>query len=898
MNRNTRVSLLAIIGVGLLVALLSTALAWLYTDWLWFVDVGYAQVFIKTWLARLRTAFLGSWFFGVVLLFNLLYASRASPVVAAGSGEHSVESILEVDSWRPVLFCTVLSHAIASLVWVWLFRNWLTVECYLNALPFGYPDPIFNKDAGFYVFQLPFYSLFYQYLLFLVIATLLGSTFIYLITGAIGRLRGSLYFSSRAKTHLSLVLAALWVVVALGLQLSILHLVYSPRGVVFGASYTDMAADLPVLQILTVLSLLASAVSLLTSRRRSWRAAATASLVLLFAIVILRYGYTTLVQQVVVGPNEIAKERPFIEHNIRMTRKAFALDKVVERPYPAVEDLSREALEANRDTISNIRLWDWRPLRQTFSQLQEMRLYYSFGDVDVDRYVLNGAYRQVCVAVRELNVDSLASEARTWVNRHLKFTHGHGIVMSFASEAGTYGLPVFIVRDIPPVAPETLSVKRPEVYFGQLTHQYVIVGTTEDEFDYPLGDQNMTTRYEGSGGVHVGSLLRRLAFMLRYRNYEILLSRAITNDSRILYDREIYTRVSRIAPFLKYDGDAYPVLSDGRIYWIVDAYTTSHDFPYSEPSPAGFNYIRNTVKVVIDAYTGETTFYLCDPLEPIAGVYGKIFPALFTPYEEMCVGLKSHVRYPADLFEAQAHMFLTYHMQDPVVFYNKEDVWAIPPAGKEGHEMRTDSFYMLMRLPGEAKAEYVSLMAFTPLRRQNMTAWLAARSDAPYYGQLILYKFPKERLVFGPRQVDARIDQNPEISERLTLWGQGGSAVIRGNVRVIPINGSILYVEPLYIQGVANRLPELKRVIVAYGDRIAMEETLDQALDALFGRRADRESPALARGEGIEQLAARAYDLYMEAKRRSQAGDWAGYGRALDELGDVLREIRSRAARD
>ena len=894
MNRNVRVSLLAIVGAGLALAFIATSLARLYTDWLWFADVGYAQVFVRTWLLRLRTSFAGGILFGALLYLNLRHACRVRAITPEDD-EHSMQHILEVESWRPDIFSTATSCAAASLVWLWLFRNWLVVERFVHSTAFGYPDPIFGRDVGFYVFGLPFFTLLYKYLLWLVVLCAACAALVYLITGAIARLRGSLFFSQGAKTHLSVLVAVFWATIAAGMQVSIYRLVYSPRGVVFGASYTDMHADLPALRALTVAALGAGLLTLLTSRKRTARVAIISSVAVLVLTAALRLGYTTLVQQVVVGPNEIAKEREFIAYNIAMTRKAFGLDNVVERAYPATEDLVRQDIEDNWDTISNIRLWDWRPLRQTYSQMQEMRLYYTFSDVDVDRYTIDGRYRQMCIAVREMNVDNLADEARTWVNRHLKFTHGHGVVLSPASEVSPQGLPVFVVRDIPPRSPPGLDVSRPEIYFGELTYQYIIVGTTENEFDYPLGDQNVTTRYEAASGVAVNSLLRRLAFTLRFKNYEILLSRAIISESRIIYNRQIQARVETIAPFLMFDGDPYPVLHQGRVFWIIDAYTYSSEFPYSEPAPGGYNYIKNSVKVVIDAYTGDTTFYSFSADDPVLQVYQSIFPVLFTPYSEMPEGLRQHVRYPTDLFEIQAHMYLTYHMHDPVVFYNKEDLWAVPPAGKEGHEMRTESYYMVMRLPGESDVEYVSLLAFTPHRRQNMIAWLAARSDEPNYGQMILYKFPKESLVFGPRQVDARIDQHPEISERLTLWGQGGSSVIRGNLRVIPVNGSILYVEPLYIQGVANRLPELKRVILAYGDKIVMEETMGRALDALFGQDVSERSAADITND-LRDLAERAHELFWRAKSSSQAGNWGEYGRALDELERVLEQIRERTS--
>jgi hypothetical protein len=683
---------------------------------------------------------------------------------------------------------------------------------------------------------------------------------------------------------------------AVGYRLDMWNLVYSPRGVVFGASYTDVYADLPALKILTVLSIIAALVTLVTAARRSVKPALFAVTGLLLVSVLLRQGYTTLVQQASVGPDEIAKERQFIEYNIKMTRNAFRLDNMTESEYPAAETLTRDVIEQNKDTIGNVRLWDWRPLKQTFSQLQEMRLYYTFNDVDIDRYVVNNTYRQVTLAPREMNQANLAEQAKTWVNRHLKFTHGYGIVMSPANEVGPQGLPLFFIKDIPPRASTDISVTRPEIYFGELTKEYIIVNTKEKEFDYPLGDENAQVTYEGKGGVTVGPLLRRMAFALRFGNYEIVLANAITRDSRLIMNRDLKSRLTAIAPFLRYDEDPYIVVADGRIYWMVDAFTVSRAFPFSQPSPRGFNYIRNSVKVTVDAYEGDVRFYLFDPTDPIARSFAGIFPGLFRPYSEMPETLKKHIRYPADLFEVQAEMYLTYHMQDAAVFYNKEDLWSFPGQVRQGKEQTVEPYYMIMRLPGEKNPEYMMLLPFTPSKKQNMIAWLAARCDAPNYGQMMLFKFPKEKLVYGPSQVDARIDQDADISPKLTLWGQVGSQVIRGNLLVIPIDGSILYIEPLYLQSTDTKLPELKRVIVAYANRVVMEDDLAKALATLFGAKAEPVVPGKAPAtQTLQELAAQAASLYRDAQQKIQAGDWAAYGKLIKDLGDVLKELESRA---
>ena len=892
--RRIRISLGALLLVALIAAVLVLATAGLYTNWLWFQEVGYAAIFLKMITSRLVLGVVGGVLFGGFLLANLFYASRLRPRMQLVAGD-TIEPQIALPFRLGLL--TLAASAVAA--WVSGFSlslQWLVVQRFLNAQPFNLADPIFGRDVGFYVFSLPFYSLAYQFVFSMIVVSIAGSAAVYLFSGGLLSLgQGRLSFHPRAKVHLSVLAGLAFLARAAGYFLEMARLVYSPRGVAFGASYTDIYAELPALKALIVLAVVAALVTLATAARRSARPAIVAFVGLVVVSILLRQGYTTLVQQISVGPDEIAKERRFIEYNIMMTRAAFRLDHVSERDYPAETTLSRESLSQNADTIQNIRLWDWRPLKQTYSQLQEIRLYYTFNDVDLDRYFINGKYRQVTLAVREMNQANLAEQAKTWVNKHLKFTHGYGIVMSPANEVGPQGLPLFFVKDIPPVSSADIKVTRPEIYFGELTREYVIVGTREGEFDYPLGDENAQVTYKGKAGIPFSSFLRRVAFSLNFRDYEIALASAITSQSRLIMNRDLMTRVKAIAPFLRYDSDPYLVVDDGRLFWMLDAYTVSSGFPYSEPSPRGFNYIRNSVKVVLDAYEGDTKFYLFDTTDPVVKSYAAIFPGLFRPLAEMPEGLRKHIRYPADLLEVQAAMYLTYHMQDPVVFYNKEDLWSLPTQGKQGGQLTMESYYMIMRLPGEKNPEYVLLMPFTPSKKQNMIAWLAARSDDPNYGELMLFKFPKDKLIYGPSQVDARIDQDADISPKLTLWGQAGSQVIRGNMLVIPIDGSILYVEPLYLQSSDTKLPELKRVIVNYGDRVVMEDTLERALSAIFGVAAPQGPKPPIGTETVQQLIARAVTLYKEAQQAIQAADWATYGSLVRQLGDVLTQLENRS---
>jgi uncharacterized membrane protein (UPF0182 family) len=537
-----------------------------------------------------------------------------------------------------------------------------------------------------------------------------------------------------------------------------------------------------------------------------------------------------------VKPNELQLERPYIRSNIALTQKAYNLDKIEIKSFSVEQNLSLETIEANRATIDNIRLWDWQPLMDTYAQLQEIRTYYRFHDVDVDRYSLNGVYQQVTLSARELNSALLPSSAQTWVNRHILFTHGNGVIMSPVTRKSGEGLPIFFLENIPPVPTGGPAIHEPRIYYGEETNTYVIVKGSAPEFDYPNGKDNVYRTYEGAGGVPVGGIARRLLFAWYFEDVNILISRYITSDSHIMFRRTVQERVRTIAPFLQLDHDPYIVISDGRLFWVQDAYTTSDYFPYAQPlSDRQLNYIRNSIKVVIDAYNGTVNFYLADPSDPIAATYRRIFPGLIKPFEAMGQKLQRHIRYPEDMFLIQARMYRTYHMDSPEVFYNREDLWQFPRQ-PDGENATMVPYYIILRLPGEPQAEFFLMLPMVPSRRHNMIAWLAARCDPPNYGKLVVYEFPKDKLIFGPFQIEARINQDTDISRQLSLWNQLGSRVIRGHLIVIPVEKSILYVSPLYLRAATGQLPELKRVIAAYGDRVVMEETLVQALAALFRR--------------------------------------------------------------
>jgi uncharacterized protein len=605
-----------------------------------------------------------------------------------------------------------------------------------------------------------------------------------------------------------------------------------------------------------------------------------------------------LFQRFYVKPNELELERPYIERGIRLTREAYNLDRIAAKPFPAEQNLTPRTLEANKATIDNIRLWDWQPLADTYAQLQEIRTYYKLRDLDVDRYWFGSTYQSVMLSARELKSSLLPPNAQTWVNLHVLFTHGNGAVMSPVTQKSTEGLPLLYLRDIPPVADGGPEIREPRIYYGQERSDYVIVRATTPEFDYPKGNENVYAVYNGAGGITLSGMVRRVIFAHHFNDMNLVLSSYITDDSRIMIRRNIGERVRTIAPFLSLDHDPYLVISEGRMFWIQDAYTTSDYFPSAQAAPGlNLNYIRNSVKAVIDAYNGSVDFYLMDQADPIAATYQRIFPGLFKPFAAMPPDLQKHIRYPEDLFLIQAQLYQTYHMAAADVFYNREDLWQFPrqPAS-DGGVAPMVPYYIVMRLPGETQAEFFIMIPMVPSRRDNMIAWLAARCDAPRYGKLIVYEFPKEKLVYGPFQIEARIHQNTEISQQISLWNQMGSRVIRGNLLVIPIENSILYVSPLYLRAEQGHLPELKRVIAAYGEHVVMKETLAEALSALFTDTgaAPTTTGAAMEGPGGDTAAKRAQealDRYKQAMEQLKSGDWAGFGKQMDAMRGLLEDI-------
>jgi uncharacterized membrane protein (UPF0182 family) len=907
--RGAAVGLIIAAAVGAVCLILLGLTGDFLVDWLWFSALGYLDVFWTTIIAQAGVFFAVFAATAIILWVNGSLAARLarSPWTARPAdfewmrtGVVTFPDVLEVMRRRlpwPLVIAGGAGLLAVLIAWGEV-HNWGVFLRFLYHVPYGANDPLYDKDIGFYLFVLPAYVVVKNWMLLTLFLSALSAGSIYWVHGDIEWDARRRSMSPTAITHGSVLLGCFFAVKAWSYGLDRYLLLYGDNGVVVGASYTDIHVELPVLWLLIGLSVVAAFAAWANLRARSWRLPAAAAVLVFGGSFVLSGLLPALFQRVFVKPNELALEKPYIERNIALTQQAYNLRQITAKEFPAEQDLTFKTLEANKATIDNIRLWDWQPLIDAYVQLQEIRTYYKFHDVDVDRYWLGGAYQSVMLSARELKSELLPPNAQTWVNRHVLFTHGNGVVMSPVTRKSAEGLPLFYLRDIPPVATGGPEIREPRIYYGEETDGYVIVKGSTPEFDYPKGKDNVYAAYDGTGGVHVGTIARRILFAWYFNDVNLLLSGYITGASRVMIRRNIQDRVGTIAPFLRLDHDPYLVIDDGRLFWMQDAYTTSSYFPYAQPAQGlGLNYIRNSVKVVIDAYNGTVDFYLIDSGDPIAATYQRIFPGLFKPFAAMPAGLQTHVRYPEDLFLIQARLYQAYHMEAADVFYNREDLWQIPrqPGGKG----TMVPYYIIMRLPGETRAEFFIMLPMAPSRRDNMIAWLAARCDPPDYGKLIVYEFPKDKLVYGPFQIEALINQNTYISQQLTLWNQMGSRVIRGNLLVIPIEDSILYVSPLYLRAEQGQLPELKRVIAAYGDHVVMNETLAEALSALFEAGAAPAAPGATTGTPLAGPAAdrarEALDRYNRAIERLKSGDWAGFGTELDSMRGLLEDLSRQA---
>lgn len=878
------------------------------TDWSWYGSLGLDSILwtrIAASLGLFVAGFVLTWIF---LFVNYWIARRVEPF---GLVSTPVEQVSDATGIRVPVIAIVIFTLFSFIMGLNVAAEWPQLLLFLNQSNFGVMDPVFNRDASFYIFTLPILEIVRGWLQAVITVSLITVVVVSGIGWRGWRMR------TGTLVHLGVLGALFLGLIALGYQIDAAKLVYSERGAVFGAGYTDVNAQLPAYNLLTIVTLITAVLLIITAfLRRGWRAI-VAVLVAWVAIAFVAGSlYPGFVQRFQVSPNELSLERSFIDENIRFTRLAFGLDDIELASYDASQQLTPQALLTEPETVRNVRLWDYRPLLQTYNQVQALRQYYEFNDVDVDRYIVDGQRRQVMVAARELVADRLNEDAQTWVNRKLVYTHGYGVAMSPVELVTSDGLPEFYVQDLPPRGVIDLTV--PQVYFGELTNDYVIGRTNMEEFDFPQGGGNVTTRFSADTGIDM-TFWNRVLFALRFADINLVLNQDITSESQLLWRRNIVDRVQTLAPFLQFDQDPYVVVGeDGRLYWIIDAYVTSNRFPYSEPYFGRFNYIRNSVKVVIDAYDGMPTFYVVDPSEPITAAYARIFPALFQPLEAMPEFLLRHIRYPTDLFSVQAEMYRTYHMTDATDFYNKEDLWSWPEEVFYNEPQPMEPYYVLMQLPDSDSLDYMQILPFTPANRENMVAWMAAQSDPDKYGDKLVYNFGKDSLFFGPKQIEARIDQDPAISAQLSLWNQQGSSVLRGNLLVIPIGDSLLYVEPLYLQAQNGRIPELKRVILATADRVVMAENLGLALIQLFGRdvvsragladlaiaaassAATQEDGAAAGAAGasanvgtatVDELIVAANAQYSAAQEALRGGDWAEYGTQMDALKATLDNL-------
>jgi uncharacterized protein len=910
-----------------------------YTDWLWFKELGYEGVFLRTLNAQ-SAVFAGT--FAAVFLFlflNLRFARRRTadrPRVVLGTGGDGRPIALEGRQLAGLAM--PVSLFVAGLMGLMGASNWLAWLSLFHHVSFNAADPIFGRDVSFYVFRLPVYQLIRQQTLIVALISLVGCGIYYVFSGSFvieARPAVSSWPRIRlipsARRHLSLLTALVLGLLAWGSWLEVPSTLLTPTesSVAFGAGYSDIYARIPFLWI-TILTLVVGAVLAVWHGfgRRGW----PLPLAVVLYLVVSATGslYAGFVQRLIVTPNEQDKERPFILHNIESTRRAYALDRVEERDVSGAAELTAKDIADNAGTIENVRVWDHTPLLQTFGQIQEIRTYYDFVNIDNDRYTIDGKYRQVMLSARELNTSTMPN--RSWVNEKLSYTHGYGLTLGPVNQVTTEGLPVLFIRDLPPVSTVNVHLDRPSIYYGELTNSYAIVKTRQPEFHYPKGDDNATTFYEGSGGVPIGSVLRRLWFAIRFASTDVLVTNQLKPESRIMFYRNIVERARKLAPFLTLDADPYPVIgANGNLYWIQDAYTTSSSYPYATPYSgplrqfADVNYLRNSVKIVTDAYNGSVSLYLAEPDDPLVQTISRIFPGLLRPMSDMPSDLRQHVRYPEDIFGIQARMYAVYHMTNPQVFYNKEDQWSVPVLDSGQNSKEMEPYYTIMKLPGEKQVEFIQMLPFTPNKKDNLAAWIIARSDGTHYGRLLAFTFPKQSNVFGPRQIQARINQDQTISPQLTLWGQQGSEVIWGQLLVIPINQALIYVRPLYLRSADGQMPELKRVIVAYQNKIVMAETLTRALASIFGPSvADALSPdqlassatsvvetppetgtaAPAPAESASDVDATAATLEQElmrhwdnSQRAMQAGDWTLYGQEQQRVGELIAEIAARAQR-
>ncbi len=922
------------------------ALTSFITDYWWFKDLGYTQVFFKKLFTQLKIAIPS--FLVITLLAGVYLRSLRSSYlkrVTPGESRTSDVSIRRVTLALSAAVSGVLTYILTSTLWKQILYA-------ANSTSFGETDPVFNLDISFYVFRLALVksisSCAYIAVFLFIAVTLLyygylmtvrkpetetGEQDVYeaepMPNGNAAAFFQQIFGGNRVGHNVSnedasevprrllsiakkqlIVLGVLFLLLMAGtFFIRQFDLLYTDSGTVFGAGFTAMHITMNVYRIEAVLAIVAAVMLVVSIRRKKYRSALMVPVLMIVVGIAGSLGGGA-VQSLIVSPNELNRETPYLKNNITYTQKAYELDQVRTEEFNATGTLTAENIEENELTISNIRINDFAPSKQFYNQTQSIRTYYTFNDVDVDRYDIDGLYTQTFLSAREMNSSNLGTDI-SWLSRHLKYTHGYGLTLSQVDAVTETGQPEMLIDNIPPESDvENLAIKRPEIYYGELTNDYAITNTNEEEFDYPSGEDNKYSTYDSEHGVTL-TPLRRLLYAIKENNIRILVSSNITSQSKILYDRNIETRVKKIAPFLSFDADPYIVISDsGQLYWIIDAYTTTRYYPYSDTSQLTsgetINYVRNPIKVTVNAYDGSVDFYRVSE-EPIADTIAKIYPGLIKDVSEMPDGLDQHIRYSNTLFDIQAKIYQRYHMSNVSVFYQNEDKWNIATDiyGKEEVEMTPN--YYIMRLPDEEKEEFISSITFTPSGKKNMTGLMVARCDTDHYGELVLYRLPKDKVIYGPMQIESQIDQNTEISKEFSLWNSSGSTYTRGDMFVIPIDDSLLYVEPVYLESDTDTsLPEVKRVIVAYKDSIAYGSTLEESLNELFGTAVDDEEEnnessdgsadtgtAATAGQSLPELAAQASAAYEKAEAALKEGDWEEYGRWQKELKQYLQQMNS-----
>ncbi len=922
---------ITLLVIAVFVLLLSLrALATFWTDFLWFRSVDLASVWGTLFLSRALPVVIGSVFAFVVLWVNLLLADRLSPRFRLFDLVPEEEMIERLQEWiDPRIRMVRLWASIAFGIFIGLgtYAWWSDVLLFLNRRPFGTADPILGKDVGFYVFNLPLYRDLFGWVFQLMLLTTLLVVAMHYLNGGIRLRPGKApQVASGVRAHISVLLAVVAILKAIGYRLDTYQLMYSPRGIVYGASFTDVKAQMPALTLLALISLFAAGLLLWNIRSRGWTLPAVAVGGWLVMSIVVGGVIPWAVQRFRVVPAEQVLERPYIANGIQFTRAAYGLDGAQVKQFAASTDLTMTDLDNNGPTVHNIRLWDPSVLTETYTQLQEIRSYYGLNNVDVDRYTIDGTLTQTMIAGREL--DEGADVIQGWVNLHLVYTHGFGAVLSPANAVADQGQPSFLIKDVPPLAtdPSLAIDAQPRIYFGDTySDRYLIVGTKQQEVDFPLtqeGDQSVARNtYDGAGGVGVGNPAVRMAFALRYWDLNVLISNQLTSDSKTLFVRNVTDRVLAAAPFLKVDSDPYLVVLNGRLVWVIDMYTSSPNYPYSQPAltdrlsektgtlPDVFNYVRNSVKATVDAYDGTMKFYAVDQTDPMIQAYESAFPGLFIDKSQMPADLLAHLRYPEDLFRVQSDMYLKFHMTDPDVFYNSEDEWTEPtdPSNAPNQESLRGGryvtsykpflpYYLLMRLPDEEQLSYLILQPFSPADRPNMASFLVAKSGPEDYGTLIDYRVPRTEFVDGPNQVAARIDQDPDVSQQLTLWDQEGSSVTRGDMLVVPIESSLLYVQPLYLSASEGAVPQFKRVVVVFNEKVVMQTSLAQAFQDLFlgtSSGGGTTSTTQPTDQTAAQLLDQAAEAFTQAQDALTAGDLATYQQKVNEASDLIEQARS-----